>query len=140
VIQLAKNQFKKNNQSMRMKTYVRRDTSTMQMSSLALDGVEFPKTVTRPLSPLAPGTGGSGVPRDSNVAATAAIDTGGSEMPPDEAIQRAQPFLFDLPMFMSEETHLQHDTTQPTKMRTATKPHLLARMGKMIKFSREPPL
>jgi hypothetical protein len=56
------------------------------------------------------GTGGSGVPKVRNNA-DATIDTGWSGIPPDEDIRRAQPFSFELPLWLSEETQLQHHTT-----------------------------
>jgi hypothetical protein len=57
------------------------------------------------------GNGGSGVSQDRNNFVAVTIGTRGSGMPQGEDIQRAQPFSFELPMFMSEETHWQHNTT-----------------------------
>jgi hypothetical protein len=59
---------------------------------------------------LPPLTGPVGGPLllDSNAAS---VDTGGSGMPPVEDIQSLPPFSFKLPLFMSEETRHQQDTT-----------------------------
>jgi hypothetical protein len=92
-------------------------------------------------SPPVTGYGGGPLLLDS---IDAAVGIGGSGMPPYGAIQRVLSFSFNLPLFVSEKTRRQQDTTHQDE--EGNTPQLLATMRKTRRwlstpmFFRDPPL